>query len=409
MYIDLHFFMLIREKIHSDPQIIQIPDNVKKDIEERGFHLYKWISPDEVKLSVQRDFLKVIKIIWLPLAIISVLIALLSWLNIFLFFLSIILGVFGMFVYLIFLSIGRSMLLSKSAFVVITDSSISLWWKIHKLSEVAHYKKDIQEVSETFEEELFGKSWLSESKKSLTQEVLQQLFWGYEAIFNMTDRNFWNSKDSFQWILVLIAFYTLYILFMACVYFFWVLWLWIFWNIIVWLNTKYLIKKWEKVIFINSLFWEISGKSEEIESQKLSLKNLLIDAQNNQWKDGLLLAIKEEITQINSTAQDTIISVMQLKNTIQSSKYNQMFRFEVYNAWIKNQILSPLKEIQKLLIKNKIILISSQKEIQEQLKNTQKEEFISALKLSLTRVEMQLEEFERYIPQIEEFIKKLEA
>lgn len=86
-----------------------------------------------------------------------------------------------------------------------------------------------------------------------------------------------------------------------------------------------------------------------------------------------------------------------------------MFRFEVYNAWIKNQILSPLKEIQKLLIKNKIILISSQKEIQEQLKNTQKEEFISALKLSLTRVEMQLEEFERYIPQIEEFIKKLEA
>lgn len=44
----------------SQPQILHVPKPIKKDIEERGFHLYKWISPDEVKLSIERDFLSVI-------------------------------------------------------------------------------------------------------------------------------------------------------------------------------------------------------------------------------------------------------------------------------------------------------------------------------------------------------------
>jgi len=41
----------------TGPQIIHVPKAIKKDIEERGFHLYKWISPEEVKLSIERDFL----------------------------------------------------------------------------------------------------------------------------------------------------------------------------------------------------------------------------------------------------------------------------------------------------------------------------------------------------------------
>ena len=53
------------------PQVLQIPDNVQKDIEEKGFHLYKWISPEEVKLSIERDFLKTLKYIGLPLGIIA--------------------------------------------------------------------------------------------------------------------------------------------------------------------------------------------------------------------------------------------------------------------------------------------------------------------------------------------------
>lgn len=43
------------------PQVFQIPKLVQEDIEDRGFHLYTWIDPEEVRLSVERDFLKILK------------------------------------------------------------------------------------------------------------------------------------------------------------------------------------------------------------------------------------------------------------------------------------------------------------------------------------------------------------
>jgi hypothetical protein len=37
-----------------------IPEKARRDIEERGFHLYEWISSDEVKMSIQRDYLEIL-------------------------------------------------------------------------------------------------------------------------------------------------------------------------------------------------------------------------------------------------------------------------------------------------------------------------------------------------------------
>ena len=119
-------FTRTRDTQETVPQVLRVPKNISKDIEERGFHLYKWISPDEVKLSIERDFLRVLKVLGLPLAIMSVLFAFFSGLNPIVFFFTIFVGVNIMFIYLLFLSIKRSRLLSKSAFVVMTDSSISL-------------------------------------------------------------------------------------------------------------------------------------------------------------------------------------------------------------------------------------------------------------------------------------------
>jgi hypothetical protein len=165
--------------------VLRVPKNISKDIQERGFHLYKWISPDEVKLSIERDFLKVLSVLGIPLAVFSVFFAFIAGLNPLVFFFTIFVGVSLMFVYLLFLSIKRSWLLTKSAFVVMTDSSISLGGKIHKLSDISGLKKDIDEVSETFEENLFEESRLSHSKKSLNDEVIQQLFGGYKKILSM--------------------------------------------------------------------------------------------------------------------------------------------------------------------------------------------------------------------------------
>ena len=115
-----------RNSENQHPEVIRIPKKIQQDINNRGFHLYKWISPDEVKLSIERDFLWVLKFSGIPLAIIAVLVGLISGLNILVFFVTIFFGIGLMFLYLLYLSLHRSRLLSKSAFVVMTDSSISL-------------------------------------------------------------------------------------------------------------------------------------------------------------------------------------------------------------------------------------------------------------------------------------------
>ena len=388
------------------PHIIRIPKAVQKDITERWFHLYKWISPDEVKLSIERDFLKTLKFIWIPLWIISII---LGFLTIVWFFVSIFIGIFFMFLYLLFLSIHRSRLLTKSAFVVMTDSSISLWGKIHKLSEIWKLKADIDEVSQTFEEDLFWESGLETSKKTLTEGIMEQLFGWYKKLFSFADNtNIWRGKDSAQFLLLIIALYTAYIGIMAMVYFVGVLWLLLFGKLIRWLNTMYLLKKWHTVIKINDLFGDLDISSENIKEHKKNLEGLLKEAHDNNWKDGLLLAINDGIMNINDDAQNAILSVLNLRNTIESSKYKDMFSFDVYNKWIKKQILKPLEQIKELLEKNLEILQNTQKEITRQLETTQKEEFVSNLKLQLKRLKMQERDIEKFIPMLVESIHKLQ-
>jgi len=305
------------------------------------------------------------------------------------------------------LSIKRSRLLTKSAFVIMTDSSISLWWKIHKLSDMSWLKNNIDEVSTIFEEDLFWESSLAQSKNSLSSEISEQLFWGYKKIFSIWDSRISFGKDSAQMMLILIALYTIYIAIMGSVYFIGVLWLLIFGKILTWANTKYLLYRWHSVIKINKLFWDLDNSSDEIKHQKTKLKKLLNSAHDNEWKDGLLLEINAGIKDINSSAQNAVLEFMKLKNEINSSRYSDMFRFEVYHSWIKKQISKPLEDILLLLEKNKEVLQQTRDDITVQIKNTNKVELQWPLKLQLKRIKMQLTDVQKHIPMLEESISKL--
>ncbi|MDA9129014.1 hypothetical protein N9J72_00880 [Candidatus Gracilibacteria bacterium] len=387
---------------------LHFPKRVEADIQDRGFHLYKWISPEEVKLSIERDFLRVIKIVGVPLAVISILLGLMSPV---IFIVSVFFGVFLMFLYLGFLSLKRSALLSKSAFVVLTDSSISLGGKIHKYSEISELRPEIDKVGGTFEEDLFGESGLSSSKSRLGKEVMDQLFGGYQKIFSGTSRysrGFGNNSDDARLVLVLVGLYTLYVGIMASVYFVGVLFLLVFGKIITWINTKFLIWKGDTVLKINELFGKLDTASEDIQEEKKSLTHFLSEAQKNEWKDGLLLEINSGIKNVNELAQQAVVGVLELRNTITKSRYEEMFSFEVYNGWIKKQIAHPLEQIQTLLENNLLLLKSTRDDIETQIKETPSIEHMSNLKLALQRVELQIRDTTQFLPILQESLQKLE-
>lgn len=158
---------------------------------------------------------------------------------------------------------------------------------------------------------------------------------------------------------------------------------------------------------INDLFGDLDISSENIKSEKKSLEILLGEAYDNNWQDGLLLAINEWIEQINKQAEIAILSVNDLRHTIENSRYNDMFSFEVYNGWIKKQIAKPLQQILELLEKNKTILEETKHEIENQIETTDKVDYRATLELQLKRVEIQIRDISRYVPMIEESISKL--
>lgn len=196
---------------------------------------------------------------------------------------------------------------------------------------------------------------------------------------------------------------------MSIVYFIGVLFLWVFGKFITWINTKFLIWKGNTVLKINELFGKLDIASEDIKSEKKSLAHLLSEAQKNEWKDGLLLEINSGIRNINTTAQSAVVSVLELRNIINESRYKEMFSFGVYNDWIKKQIARPLKQIKELLENNLLILQNSRDEIHQKLQHNHQIEHTSALELSLQRVEMQLRETNQFLPMLEESLQKLKS
>lgn len=51
--------------------IANTPEQIEKQVDERGFFLYEWISPDELRMTLERDYLRIVRKSSIPLAIIT--------------------------------------------------------------------------------------------------------------------------------------------------------------------------------------------------------------------------------------------------------------------------------------------------------------------------------------------------
>lgn len=388
-----------------------IPENIKNDINEKWFHLYKWIWEDDIKQSIERDFLSSIKTIWPVSAVILLLPTILiiysssSYVAGFWYFVSllIIINVF-LLIYLTILAIARSNTLRKNAYVLLTDSSISVNWNIRKISEFNSEDVEIKKISNTFEEEIFKESNIKNTKQWFIKQVFEQLWKWYQMIFKLWDSR---NRNSFQIILIWILLYTIYALSLWMIYFIWIFFIWIFWNILSIVNKNLLLISWHKITKINSNFEDIDSNSNALIIEKDNLWVLLNEAKKNDWKDSLLLKINEWIKNINENAWSAVDTSINLKKIIESSKYNEMFNFSIYNSWIKKQILVPLLQIVELLEKNLNILKEQNEAIWEQIKNTPDPSLSWPLLASKTRIEMRIVEIEKHIGGISGYIGKL--
>ena len=394
----------------SASQCFNIPKIIQKDINEKWFHLYNWIWEDDVKLSIERDFLKYISKYWTAISISLILPALILWYIsetlfyiYFFWFLWIINIVLLLFLTLI--SIKRSSILRKNAQVLITDSSISINWKIRKLqNNKIVSNENLDWIWKLFEEKIFQESNIGKTKKWFFTQVVDQITEWFAFIFKSWK---WSSRDSQKGMLVLLVLYLIYTISISIIYFFWILFIWIFWIFLSFINKKILLISGHKITSINNGFENIDSYSKELIKEKNNLSNLLDNAMNNDWKDSLLTKINDWIENINLYASRSVDRSLELKKEIKTSKYKEMFNFSIYNSWIKKQIYIPLEQIVKLLEKNLGILKTKKESIKKQILQTKDPSLQCPLIANKKRIEMRIVEIEKHIKKINIYMNKL--
>ena len=63
--------MLTQTLSPTEIEIQDTPRQIEETVDERGFYLYEWISPDELRMSVLGDYLSIIQKSSMPLAIVT--------------------------------------------------------------------------------------------------------------------------------------------------------------------------------------------------------------------------------------------------------------------------------------------------------------------------------------------------
>jgi hypothetical protein len=58
-------------ELEAEVENTESPEFIEQQVDERGFYLYEWISPDELRMSVQADYLTIIRWTSTPLAIVT--------------------------------------------------------------------------------------------------------------------------------------------------------------------------------------------------------------------------------------------------------------------------------------------------------------------------------------------------
>lgn len=375
---------------------IVVPEKIQDKINERWFYLYEFITPKEVKSSIERDYLKILSFIALPLWTISIIL----WIIIFPLFLTVIWVTFWFIIlYLIFLAIKRSIKLINISNIVLTDKAISIWWKIIKNEDLEKEKYFIEKHEREFDEKLFGDSNLKNVGFSLLNEVMNKIW-----------KLFWwiiEHSNNIRTTVFLILLAIVYVWVISWVYFVWIFIIWIFWLLIMAVNKAILKITWQKVFKINNLFDQIDKSSDNLINSKNELSLNLINATENKWQDWLLNNINSWIEKINFEANSSVQNIIKLRKTLENSKYKDIFNFDIYNSWIKRQIYTPIKQIIELLETNLEILKHNKEKVEKQITQTNDISLQWPLLASKTRIDMNIIEIEKHISQMNIYLDKL--
>lgn len=384
---------------------------IEKSVNERGFYLYEWISQEELRMTLDSDYLKTVRVASIPLAIIAAIAGFIGFAGGVFGTLLAVLGVLGIFylvvsIILFIRFIGRSYLYTRGANVVITDNHYIQWGKILEKNDIENVRNSFSRYENTFHEKFLEESQLAEKKeieKKALFDNLKEVAMGGGKILE----NIGRSRDSWGIVIVILLVGFLYSFMMGAVYFIGIFFIAIFGNIFSWLANRYLLAMSNTEHTIQNLFRKIDENAKELENEKENTINLLDEASRNAWQENLLGKINSSTELLGNIAGDATDDTVKLRNILENSKYKDIFNFVKYGNWVRKQILEPIESILLLLQKNHATIKETIISLDIQISETSDPSLQKPLELQKGRLEMQIESFQRNIDLLNSYREKL--
>jgi hypothetical protein len=389
----------------------QTPEIIRDQVDERGFYLYEWISPDELRMTLERDYLSIVRWASIPLAIITAIAGFIWFAGGIFGTILAVLGVLGIFYLIIGLILWirflhRSYLYTRGANVVITDDHFVSWGNIIEQWNKSSIQENFWKFETIFDEPFLWESRLAEKKaeaKTALFNNLKEIAWGGWKIL----QNVWRSRDSWGIIIVILVAGFLYAAMMWIIYFIGIFFISFFGRIFSWIAHRYLIAMNNTEHKIQTLFSNISDSSDDLKWWQIEAISLLSDAAQNEWQENLSGRLAESFALIGKLAGNATDKTVELRNILESSEYKDIFNFVKYGNWVKKQILEPIESILLLLNKNRDTLKKTISSLDSQISDTTDPSLQKPLILQKNRLEMQVESFKQNINLLNSYREKL--
>ncbi len=390
---------------------IKSSDFIAKQVDERGFYLYEWISSDELRITLERDYLTIVRWASIPLAVITAIagfigfagwpigtiLAALMVLGIFYFFVAIVLSVKFMY---------YSYLYTRGANVVMTDHHYVSWGHIIENTDIDNIKSILSRYEKAFDEPFMWESRLEEKKRIAKTELfdnLKEIAWWWWKLLQKA----WRSRDSWGLVIALLIAGFLYTAMMWIVYFVGIFFISLFGRIFAWLAHRYLLATSNVEHKIQTLFTNIHESSINLHETKNSSISLLTEAWANEWAKSLSSRLEESFELMDNHVRLASNDAVELRKLLESSRYKDIFNFVKYWNWIRKQILAPIEEIYLLLQEHHNRLESTISSLDRQIATTPEPSLQKPLLLQHERIVVQLESIDRIMQMLEGYKKQL--
>jgi hypothetical protein len=385
--------------------------SIEQSVNERGFYLYEWISEDEFRMTIDRDYLQIVKWASIPLAVITAIGGFIGYsggvIGSILAVLTILIAFYGiLFLILFFRTIFRSYLYVQSADIVITDNHYISGESIIEKQDRIKIDASFGKFETAFDEKFLWASTLAEKKERAKKDLLDTLgdifSWGGGLIKNMG-----NSRDSGGIIIILLIVGFFYTAMMGLVYFIGLFFLAIMGRIFAKWAHYYLLARRNIEYKIQDLFTSIDISARQLEQEKMNTISLLSEAEQNAWKDNLSGNINNSLELLGKLTGNSTDESIELKKLLENSRYKDVFNFVKYGNWVKKQILEPIESILLLLQKNHDILIKTRDTLENQISTESDPWLQKPLILQKERIILQIKNFERIMIMLEGYREKL--